>query len=139
MTLDPDHLIGRPIGPYILDRLIGHGGFAWVFAGRRANNGTEVAVKILKPRYSGDKQFESRFRYEAEVAAELKHPNVVRILEVGQADDITFFAMDLYPDSLASLLERSGPLPESMLLRVATDIASALAFAHDKGLVHRDI
>lgn len=139
MTLDPEHLTGRPIGPFVLDRLIGQGGFAWVFSGHRTEGGDAVAVKVLKPRYAGDKAFESRFRNEAEVAGELRHPNVVRLLGVGQDQDITYFAMDLYPDSLASLLERRGPLPESVVLRIATDIAAALAFAHAKGVVHRDI
>ena len=58
-------LVGRTVGPYDLQRLLGQGGFAWVFAGRELD-GTPVAVKILMPRYAGDPQFESRFRNEAE-------------------------------------------------------------------------
>ncbi|MBI4501064.1 MAG: serine/threonine protein kinase [Gemmatimonadetes bacterium] len=137
-TLDPEHLIGRSVGPYTVERLIGQGGFAWVFAAR--NDTTQpVALKILRPRYSGDKQFESRFRNESNVASELRHPNIVQILDVGQDGDITYFAMDLYPDSLASRLQRDGPLPEADLLRTAAEVGGALAFAHERGIIHRDI
>ena len=139
MFKQPEDLVGKPLGKYTVDHLLGQGGFAWVFAAHRTADKEPVALKVLKPRYAGDKQFESRFRNESEVASELKHQNIVRILEVGQDGDNTFFAMDLYPDSLDSLLKRSGPLPESMLLGIARDIAQALAFAHAAGIVHRDI
>ena len=139
MFKQPEDLVGKPIGKYTVDRLIGQGGFAWVFAARRTSDNEAVALKVLKPRYAGDKQFESRFRNESEVASELKHQNIVRILEVGQDADNTFFAMDLYPDSLDSLLKRTGPLTEDQLVRIAQDISSALAFAHTAGIVHRDI
>jgi serine/threonine protein kinase len=139
VTSDPEDLIGRSVGPYTVDRLLGQGGFAWVYAGRRSANGQSVALKVLKPRYAGDQQFEHRFRNESKVASELHHPNVVRIIEVGQADGFTYFAMDLYPDSLASLLEREETLPEERLIRVASDVTAGLAFAHDAGFVHRDI
>jgi serine/threonine-protein kinase len=126
------------VGPYSVERLIGQGGFAWVFAAR--NQGAEpVALKILRPRYSGDQQFESRFRNESTVASELQHPNIVRILDVGQEGEITYFAMNLYPDSMGSRLQRDGPLPEQDLLRTAADVGSALAFAHGRGIIHRDI
>lgn len=139
MFKQAEDLVGKSIGRYTVDRLLGQGGFAWVYAAHRTSDGETVALKVLKPRYAGDKQFETRFRNESEVASELKHANIVRILEVGQDDDNTFFAMDLYPDSLDSLLKRSGPLPEATLVGIARDISSALAFAHGAGIVHRDI
>lgn len=139
MSLEPEQLLGQGIGPYTVDRLIGQGGFAWVFAGRRTESGTPIALKVLKPRYAGDQQFETRFRNEARVASELRHPNIVRILDIGKTGDITYFAMDLYPKSLASRLARDGPLGEADLLRIARDVTSALAFAHAGGIIHRDI
>ncbi len=139
-TLDPEQLVGRQVGQYTLERVIGQGGFAWVFAARRGGDAPgPVALKVLKPRYAGDRQFESRFRNESRVASQLNHPNIVKILDIGQAEDITYFAMDLYPDSLRSRLDRDGPLPEGQLVRVATDVAAALAFAHANGVIHRDI
>ena len=139
MSLEAEQLIGQAIGAFTVDRLIGQGGFAWVFAGRRAADGAPVALKVLKPRYAGDQPFESRFRNEARVASELKHPNIVRILDIGKTGEVTYFAMDLYPSSLASRLARDGPPAEAELLRIARDVTSALAFAHAGGIVHRDI
>lgn len=139
MTLQPEQLVGRTIGPFALDRLIGQGGFAWVYAGRTTADDTPVAVKILKPRYAGDREFEQRFRNESRVASQLDHPNIVRILDVGQAEGFTYFVMDLYRDSLSSRIESRGPVPEAELLHIACDLAAGLAFAHATGIVHRDI
>ncbi len=139
MTLNPDDLAGRTAGPYTLERLIGQGGFAWVFAARDSRSDAPSAVKVLKPRYAGDRQFESRFRNEFTIAAEFKHPNIVGIRDVGQDGEMTFFAMDLYPDSLGSLLTRESTIPEPRLLQIAIDITTALVAAHEAGIVHRDI
>jgi len=134
----PADLLGRTVGPYDLERLLGQGGFAWVFAGRELD-GTAVAVKILMPRYAGDRQFESRFRNEAETAKKLQHPNIIRIRFVARSGSYVYFAMDLCPDSLAARLEREGPLPEADIVRVAGDVARALQFAHAQGVIHRDL
>ncbi len=134
----PTDLLGRTVGPYDLERLLGQGGFAWVFAGRELD-GTPVAVKILMPRYAGDRQFESRFRNEAETAQKLQHPNIIRIRFVARSGSYVYFAMDLCADSLAARLEREGPLPEADIVRVAGDVARALQFAHAQGVIHRDL
>ncbi len=139
MIPDADTLLGRLAGPYRLDRLLGQGGFSWVFAGHHDTAGDPVAVKVLKPRYAGDPQFQRRFRNETEVASHLNHPNIVRIHEVGAHGDIVYFAMDLHPDSLGLLLAREGPLPEARLLAIARGITSALSYAHARQVVHRDI
>src|SRR5207249_3972194 len=99
--LAPTDLVGRTVGPYDLERLLGQGGFAWVFVGRELD-GTPVAVKILKPRYAGDLQFESRFRNEAETAAQLRHPNIIHIPVVARSGNYVYFAMDLCADSRAA-------------------------------------
>jgi serine/threonine protein kinase len=138
MTGAPTDLVGQTLGPYHIDQLLGQGGFAWVFAGREPD-GTPVAVKVLKPRYAGDAQFESRFRNESETAAKLDHPNIVRIRSVSKVGADVCFAMDLYPDSLGAYLTRKGALPEPEIVRIALDIAKGLAFAHAQGLVHRDM
>lgn len=138
MTLSPTELVGHTLGPYHLERLLGQGGFAWVFVGREPD-GTPVAVKVLKPRYAGDAQFESRFRNESETAAKLEHPNIVRIRSVSRAGLHVYFAMDLCADSLSARITREGPLPEGEILRIARDIAQGLGFAHDRGVIHRDL
>jgi len=134
----PTDLVGRTVGPYDLERLLGQGGFAWVFRGRELD-GTPVAVKVLMPRYAGDPQFERRFRNEAETAAQLKHPNIIRIRFVARSGNYVYFGMDLCADSLAARLEREGPLPEADILRITGDVAQGLRFAHDQGVIHRDL
>src|SRR3989442_12807237 len=94
MTGAPTDLVGRSLGPYRLERLLGQGGFAWVFVGREAD-GTPVAVKVLKPRYAGDPQFESRFRNEAVSAAHLQHSNIFHISYDCISCGHVYFAMDL--------------------------------------------
>ena len=138
MTDIPADLLGQSIGPYRLERPLGQGGFAWVFAGRDAA-GTSVAVKVLKPRYAIDPQFEARFRNEAETAAKLRHPNIIHILTVDRAGGHVYFAMDLCPDSLGARLQRQGPIAEAEIVRLAGDVAQGLRFAHDQGVIHRDL
>src|SRR5438874_11931608 len=138
MTNAATDLVGHNLGPYSLERLLGQGGFAWAFVGREPN-GTPVAIKVLKPRYAGDPQFESRFRNESETAAKLEHPNIIRIRSVAKSGDHVYFAMDLCADSLGARIAREGPLPEEDILRLARDIAAALEFAHAQGVIHRDL
>jgi len=131
-------LVGHTLGPYTLERLLGQGGFAWAFVGR-GPDGTPVAIKVLKPRYAGDAQFESRFRNESETAAKLEHPNIIRIRSVAKSGEHVYFAMDLCADSLGARIAREGPLPEEDILRLARDIGGALEFAHQQGVIHRDL
>ena len=128
---------GTVLGPYTLDRLLGQGGFASVWSAQRTG-GEPVAIKILKPRYAGDEAFELRFRQESQFAANLSHPRIIKIGEIGREGMFVYFSMDLYPASLATLLEQ-GPLPENQLVGIMRDVTEALAFAHAQGVVHRDI
>lgn len=138
MTIAPTDLVGQTLGPYRLERLLGQGGFAWVFVAREGD-GTPVALKVLKPRYAGDPQFEQRFRNESETAAKLEHPNIIRIRSVGKTGEHVYFAMDLCAESLGSRIAREGPLPEHEILKIARDIATGLQFAHSQGVIHRDL
>jgi serine/threonine protein kinase len=134
----PTDLVGRTVGPYDLEGVLGQGGFAWVFRGRELD-GSPVAVKVLKPRYAGDPQFERRFRNEAEMAAQLQHPNIIRIRFVARSGSYVYFGMDLCADSLAARLQREGPLPEPDIVQITEDVAQGLRFAHGRGVIHRDL
>jgi len=138
LALEPETLPEKRIGPYQTSAFIGGGGFAWVVAAKH-DDGTRVALKVLKPKYASDKQFTARFLKEAETASQLRHPNIIRILDIGQDDAAVWFAMPRLKASLDNLLQEDKTLPEDDVLRTARDIARALAFAHDTGLVHRDI
>ena len=138
MTSSETDLVGTSLGPYRLERLLGQGGFAWVYLGRD-DSGAQAAIKVLKPRYAGDPQFETRFRNESQTAGKLDHPNIIRVRSVGKVDKNVYFAMDYYPDSLGARLTREGPMPEADILRIALDVVHALGFAHAQGIIHRDI
>ncbi len=135
----PDRHLGRTLGRFRIDSVVGSGGFAWVYKGYDPELDIPVAVKVLKPHFAGDETFESRFRQEASVAAKLRHPNIIRILAVGRQAEAVYFVMDYLPHGLVDRLRVMGTLPEPMLLRTGIDIANALAFAHREGVIHRDI
>ena len=139
MALEAESLVGQTVGPYTITSLLGGGGMAWVLAATDCEGCPDIALKILKPKYAGDSQFTARFLNESTVAGELRHPNIIRILDVGQAGEAVYFAMPRLTGSLAARLDEDAAIPEQQVLRIARDVARALAFAHESGVIHRDI
>jgi len=135
----PERYLGKTLGKYRVDELVGSGGFAWVYRGFDPELEIPVALKVLKPQFAGDPTFEERFRREASTAAKLRHPNIVKIYAVGKDGDAVYFTMDFLPSGLADKLEATPFLPEEFVVRVGIDVARALGFAHREGVVHRDI
>ena len=135
----PERYLGRTLGKYRVEELIGSGGFAWVYRGFDPELDIPVALKVLKPQFGGDATFEERFRREASTAAKLRHPNIISVYSVGRDGDAVYFAMDYLPNGLADKLETSSSLPEEFVLRMGIDVARALGFAHREGVIHRDI
>jgi eukaryotic-like serine/threonine-protein kinase len=135
----PERYIGRYLGRFRIDALVGSGGFAWVYKGYDPELDVPVALKVLKPQFAGDEMFETRFRREASTAAKLRHPNIIKILAVGREGEAVYFAMDYLSQALVDRLRVMGTLPEHMLVRVGFDVASALGFAHRQGVIHRDV
>jgi serine/threonine-protein kinase len=135
----PERYVGRTLGRFRIEALVGSGGFAWVYRGYDPELDIPVAVKVLKPQFAGDDTFESRFRREASIAAKLRHPNIVRILAVGRELDAVYFVMDYLPNSLVERMRVLGPMPEAFTVRMGVEVALALGFAHREGVVHRDI
>ncbi len=135
----PERFLGRTLGKFRIDAIVGTGGFAWVYKAFDPELEIPVALKVLKPQYAGDEQFEQRFRREAATAARLRHPNIIKIFAVGKDGEAVYFAMDFLPQGLPDRLEVMSKLPEPMLIRMGIDVASALGFAHREGVVHRDI
>ena len=138
MALDTDSLLGKTIGPYLAASLLGGGGMAWVVVASRGGE-PAVALKVLKPKYARDPAFTARFLNEARIAGELRHPNIIRILDAGQDGEAVYFAMPRLSASLATRLEGGAVLPEADVIRAARDVARGMAFAHDAGVIHRDI
>ncbi len=135
----PERYLGRTLGKFRVDAVVGSGGFAWVYKAFDPELEIPVALKVLKPQYAGDEKFEQRFRREASTAARLRHPNIIKIFAVGKDGDAVYFAMDFLPQGLPDRLEIIPTLPEGVLIRLGIDVASALGFAHREGVIHRDI
>lgn len=129
-------------GRYELRGEIGRGGMATIWRAYDRELDREVAVKLLHPQYAGDPEFLERFRREARAAAGLTHPNVAAIFDVGQdtQSGAPFIVMELVEgDDLKSRIRRGGAAPERFVRQVGATVASALEFAHRRGLVHRDV
>ncbi len=127
-------------GRYRLVELLGLGGMATVFRGHDAQLGRDVAVKVLRPEYGRDPDFLARFRAEAKAVASLNDPNIVSVFDFGQGGAGPYIVMEYVDgEDLATLLRRNGSLPPRQAARIARDVGRALAAAHDRGIVHRDI
>jgi serine/threonine-protein kinase len=128
------------VGDYELIEKLGAGGMGAVYKARRASTGEIVALKILPRSKAQDAEFRSRFEQEARAAFELSHPNIVRALDVGNADGYHYIAMEFVDGrDLYSILEERGKLSPAEALAIAIQIADALDHAHSEHLVHRDI
>ena len=130
---------GDRVGTYEITALIGAGGMGEVWRARDARLGREVAVKVLPPEVLADETARRRLVHEARVASKLNHPNVCTIYEVGETDGQTYIAMELVEGKPLSDLVRSGALPVAQVVRYAQQLSDALAHAHQRGIVHRDL
>ncbi len=125
---------------YEIVRAIGQGGMGHVFLARDRRLGRLAALKVLPPFDALRAGRVERFRREAEIAAKLSHPNIVPVYGAGGDAATPWFAMAYVEgETLAARLEREGPLPLADALRVLREIGDALAYAHRRGVVHRDV
>ncbi len=125
---------------YEIERAIGQGGMGHVFLARDRRLGRLAALKVLPPFDALRAGRVERFRREAEIAAKLSHPNIVAVYGAGGDAATPWFAMAFVEgETLAARLEREGPLPLADALRVMREIGGALAYAHRRGVVHRDV
>lgn len=131
-------LTGTIIGHYQIGERLGGGAMAAVYRARDQILDKSVAIKVLLP--GADSVMQARFRREARLVSTLVHPHIVRTLQVGRSSGIIYIAMELVEGaSLGELLERNGKLPVADAARILAPVAEALAYAHDKGIVHRDV
>lgn len=136
-----DNLIGKTLGQYQILELAGKGGMAAVYKAHQPSLNRYVALKVLPAYLAQDEQFVVRFRQEALAAAALRHPNIMVIYDVGQDQNLHYIAAEyLEGNTLAQVLEQQrGPLPLPRIVNIINQLASALDFAHQRGLVHRDV
>ena len=125
---------------YELDTEIGRGGMGVVYRARDRRLKRHVAIKVLPPELAFQSAIKTRFLREAETAAQLSHPNIVPIYTVDELEGLVFFVMAyISGDNLAKRLHDSGVLPVDEVRRISREVADALDYAHERGVVHRDI
>ena len=125
---------------YELEELVGRGGMSSVYRAKDRLLERTVAIKLLHEHYSRDEDYVERFRREARAAARLSHPNIVTVIDRGEADGRQFIVFE-YIDgqNLKQLVQSKGRLPARSALELGIEVGRALAFAHESGLVHRDV
>ena len=127
-------------GRYRIARLIGSGGMANVYLATDMSSGMHVAIKILKSEFAADEEFIKRFDTEAKAASSLSHPNIVRVLGVGQEGEFRYMVQEYVEGITAKeLITQNGHLDWRVAVPIAIQVGMALDHAHQNGIVHRDI
>ena len=127
-------------GRYEILRKLGSGGMATVYLAREIALNREVAVKVLPRAYLRDEDFVTRFKHEAQVAANLEHQHIVRIHQIGEETDLCYFVMSHIPGgSIGDEIKKRGTIDLDDIIQWGGDACSALAYAHQQGVIHRDL
>jgi serine/threonine-protein kinase len=128
------------IGRYQVECLAGEGATAMVYRARDPEIGRTVAIKVLKQEAFVDQDYLNRFQREAQSAGAISHPNIVTIYDVGKVADVPYITMEFLDEqSLKELLASGTRLPFKSVVRIAIQLASALDYAHQRGVIHRDV
>ncbi len=135
MTLEA----GAKLGPYQILAPIGAGGMGEVFRARDTRLLRDVAVKVLPASFAADPDRRARFEQEARAASALNHPNIITLLDIGDADGMLFIAMEYVEGKTLRDLLAAGPLPSRKVLEIGEQLADGLAKAHGAGILHRDL
>lgn len=134
------NLTGQVLGHYRIKRPVGYGGMATVFLAEDINLRREIAVKVFEPTGKDSADFFRRFEREAQVLAQLDHPNILPVYDFGQQSGVAYLITPyISGGSLRELLHARGTLTVPETVRLMSQILNALQYAHDRGLVHRDI
>ncbi|MBC7784904.1 MAG: protein kinase, partial [Burkholderiales bacterium] len=138
--VNQDIPIGTPLGGYEVLQKLGAGGMGAVYLARQVSLDRNIALKTLHSQLAKDPQLVSRFTREAYAAAQLTHHNIVQIHDIGQDKDVNFFSMEFVNgNTLANVLRESGKLDVETGVSYILQAARGLKFAHDHGLIHRDV
>ena len=135
------YLIGKTLGKYEVLEHIGHGGMSEVYKGQHAQLDRMVAVKVLHPFLAGEEGFVIRFKREARIVATLRHPNIMQVYDFDYNDalDIYYMVMEYIDGPTLKTRMIEGLLPQEEAVRIGIAIADALDYAHQRGMVHRDV
>ncbi len=132
-------MVGRTLGHYQILSLLGVGGMGEVYLARDTQLGRRIALKLLPAELAQDQDRLRRFKQEALAASALNHPNVAHIYEIGEAEGVSFIAMEYVEGQTLEAKMNGQPLDTGEILDIAVQVADALEEAHTKGIIHRDI
>ena len=139
LASDPPSLVGRKLGPYQIQVVLGAGGMGEVYKAKDTRLNRTVAIKVLPRLLSERADLRQRFEREARAIASLNHPNICALYDIGRQDGIDFLVMEYLDGETLSKRLKKGALPTEQLLRTAIEIATALDQAHRHGVIHRDL
>lgn len=140
MSVENDPFIGKQLGAYHVQGKLGEGGMARVYKAYHPRLRREVAIKVILSQIADREGFKARFEREAQVIANLEHPNIVSVYDFGEEGDITYLVMQYVGGGiLRDLLRGSRPLPPAQTINYTVQMARALHHAHQRGIVHRDV
>lgn len=127
-------------GRYLIRRKLGEGGMSFVYLAEDLLLGRNVAIKVLREPYADDEQFRRRFLREAQAVSLLSHPNIVTLFDTGTHDGAPYLVFEYVPGrTLKEEIRARGPLPLDEVLSIGDQVLRALAHAHNRGIVHRDV
>ncbi len=133
-------MIGEKLGTFRIDEILGTGAMGVVYRAISETTGRPAAVKVISGEIAQRSKSYERFRREAEILQQFRHPNIVRFLALGRYQGTSYFAMEYVAgENLEQLLNRRGPLPWREAVDVGIQVAEALHYAHEHGVVHRDL
>lgn len=134
-----EQLVGKQLGNYQIVELIGQGGMAAIYKGYQPSMNRHVAIKVMSPQYSRDRAFVQRFQNEARLIAQLEHAHILPVYDFGQQEGMLYIVMRYLPTG--TLEDRISPqgMPLDEALHILKQVASALDYAHSRGVIHRDL
>ena len=130
---------GDRVGPYEVTALLGAGGMGVVYRATDSKLGRDVALKVIRPELARDAQYMARFEREARVLASLNHPNIAAIYGMEESGGERALVMEFVEGPTLSDRIKRGRIPQAEAIGIARQIAEAVEYAHEKGVIHRDL
>jgi serine/threonine protein kinase len=134
-----DELLGKTLGGYEIQRLLGQGGMAKVYLARQQSMNRQVALKVLPRQYLNDDTYLQRFEREVRIVSQLEHRHIVPVYDYGEYEGLPYIVMRYMPAGSVDDLLRGGALPPERLLHILAQVAPALDYAHSREVLHRDL
>ncbi|MBX3086018.1 MAG: SUMF1/EgtB/PvdO family nonheme iron enzyme [Anaerolineae bacterium] len=132
-------LIGQMLGQYQLTSILGEGGMATVYRAHQPSMKRDVAIKVIESKLARNSEFVKRFEREAQTVANLDHPHILKVFDFGQQGDLIYLAMELKTGGTLAKYNADQLLSPERVAVLVTQIASALDYAHKRGVIHRDL